>query len=593
MISKEKHAIIVNLSTFPEESYTVGPFSVVRTLTDLGVSTDYFDNSSLGFDFSKEEFKGVVFKALGDLINENTKFIGFSILTANADISIECGEFIKKYYPQITVGFGGAFFGTSSFDEYYKKKMEGFDFFIKGKSDEILGHLVSWGFNPSLFTPLLGFNFITENGYTYSEGQSVFESYRPFSYIPYGNRPDYIETSFSVGCPYRCSFCSQHFHYPNFIRSDVEDCINELRPHKNKKAFFTDALINNNHKWLEKFCHRLIEEKLNIQWQCWFRVSRQMNNLELLTLLYDSGCRVISFGLESASSSVLKHMKKFHDEKQIYEIFEKIRLLNKAGKFMTVKLNIIAGYPTESEIDFNKTYYFLKVNSDIISEVSINPALINLDLKDFKKMDDAGGFSWNRGINDWATKESTPAIRLKRLKRLRDLMVACGKTFYIYQVDDLAKVIDNQALEKSIGREEFSKLNPFEKILKLYKGYFDNNDAKELVFPTLDEADSFFKYDYSNGVFVTSAPTSINKLLSRGREEKFKVFHYLNKKIDRDQYNVYSEPINILSLFLLKRFSLTKNFLLLNKFFNRFVPAFSFHTLFKIKRISKITTKHL
>ncbi len=435
------HAIIINLSFKSLEPYTVGAFSVIETLRELNFETDYFDNLDININLNNLSDIELIFSKLKDIIKTETSFIGFSAMVDNIDFSLVLAKKIKEFFPDITLGFGGTFFTSSLFKKDVIEKFNFCDFFIRGKSNEIIKEMAEQNFDLSKMTSMTGLNFKKEGQFIFNDEISTFDKYETLSYMPNKSDLNYINTSFSIGCPYRCSFCSQHFHYPNFIRNSVSDCIKELIPHKGKKAYFTDALINSNHNWLKDLCQEMINHKLDIIWQSWFRMSNKLNDYTLLELIYNSGCRSINFGLESASSSVLKHMKKFHNEKVIYEIFDKIRTLNKKGKLITIKLNILIGYPTETEQDFIKTCKFILLNSDIISEVSANPVIIDYELPDFKKLIKNNFVRHNTG-HDWSSVHSNPQIRLNRIERFEKVLNDCKIRHQINFKDEIISLCE-------------------------------------------------------------------------------------------------------------------------------------------------------
>lgn len=567
------HAIIVNFDSSDEEPYTVGAFSIVRSLTNLNVETTYFDNTHLDLDIDEVQSHSILFDLVSRLIKDTTKFLGFSVISSNVDISLDCAAFIKKRYPNILIGFGGVFIGSHSFTEDYKARFEDIDFYVNGKGDDLIKKIIGWNFELNQFEESSGLSFRRGDRFYHDGGKVEFLDYKPISYSPRKDDPSYVETSFSVGCPYRCSFCSQHFVFPNFIRTDVEECIEELRPHKGKTILITDALVNSNHKWLGKLCSRIIEEDLNLIWHSWFRVSQKMNDLNFLNLLYESGCRVIIFGLESASSAVLKHMKKFHDVTQIYQIFDKVRQLNKSGKYLTIHLNIIAGYPTETEEDFQKTYVFLKKNSDVISDVSINPALLNLELKDFKKLFQEGKVIEANSIHDWSTASSTPKIRLERLNRLRDLLKACNIKHAIHNEKMLIDVVNNPKTPTVVKEER----NPWEEAFKDPQG-----KSEMLIFPSLEVVEECFDVRKNIGYVLTSQPTLLSRLFDRSENQKFAVYYFLKKELTNRGIQGDCESVNFLVLLCLKRFLFLPYLKKINKFLNLLLPGFSFHGLFVI-----------
>lgn len=576
------HALIINLDTSLEESYTVGAFSIVKALSEAGVSTSYFDNTELPYDFSLEADQKKIFEKAAQEVKGNTRFIGIGLINSNVDLSLKAAFFLRNLFPHITLGFAGVFIGSHNFNDDYRKSLENFDFYINGKGEDVLKNLINWSFDLNKFEPLKGLSFCSSEGFHHNKERVVFENYQPISYTPKKGDSNYVETSFSVGYPYRCSFCSQHFHDPNFIRTDVEDCIKELRPHSGKIVFMTDAVINSNHKWLAELCQRMIDEELDVQWYSWFRVSPQMNDKSYLELLYASGCRILSFGLESASGAVLKHMKKFNDEKQIYQIFDKVRGLNKEGKFLKINLNIIAGYPTETEEDFQKTYFILKKNSDIITDVSINPALLNLELKDFKKLQEEGEILYAHDIHNWASKHSTPAIRLERLDRLRKLLQNCKIKFAIHNEAALINVLNNKNKNEISNSKALPPITPSVTAFGKING--DESANAIHVSPPHHEAMDAFDYNDEQLTFIVSKPTFLNRKLSGPGHSKFELYRLLKDDPKTLGYELKEESINVLCFLIMTKKIYEGKLSGLNKALNLVLPWLSFHSIMSFSK---------
>ena len=124
--------------------------------------------------------------------------------------------------------------------------------------------------------------------------------------------------SFGRSCPFNCTFC---FHpsgtkYRKRSMDSVFDEIDYLVEHYGiRNVAVTDELFVRKIEDVVEFCRRIRER--NIGFVISLRVD--MVNREMLTLLKESGCLSIGFGLESADDRVLKSMKKNITVKQIDE----------------------------------------------------------------------------------------------------------------------------------------------------------------------------------------------------------------------------------------------------------------------------------
>lgn len=115
--------------------------------------------------------------------------------------------------------------------------------------------------------------------------------------------------SFGRSCPFNCTFCF-HPSGTRYRKRSMDSCFDEIdyliEKYNIKNIAITDELFVRKIEDAREFCHRI--KKRNLGFVISLRVD--MVNREMLTLLRDSGCLSIGFGLESADNSVLKSMRK-------------------------------------------------------------------------------------------------------------------------------------------------------------------------------------------------------------------------------------------------------------------------------------------
>jgi len=169
----------------------------------------------------------------------------------------------------------------------------------------------------------------------------------------------------SRGCPFKCAFCSAPFlTYQNKVRFRNPDKVAlEIRHVKEKygiKQFrFSDDMFTASKKRVLQLCEQI--EKENVYW----RISCRVDNLdeEMLDKMYWSGCRELSFGIESFDDKVLKGLNKKATAEQNRQALE----LAHKYKFKTrILLMIRTPLQTPETIELNKKY-LLDVPYDIIA----------------------------------------------------------------------------------------------------------------------------------------------------------------------------------------------------------------------------------
>jgi len=151
----------------------------------------------------------------------------------------------------------------------------------------------------------------------------------------------------SRGCPFACTFCSSKCLWKRIYRArQPEEVVKEIKYLINrfgtKGVLFNEDLFTVSKKRVLKFC-RLVKP-LNIDWECWSRVDTV--DKEMLKAMRESGCKAISFGLESCSNKTLKLVNK---KITIEQSRETIRLCRELGIY--VNGSFIIGLPNETKND--------------------------------------------------------------------------------------------------------------------------------------------------------------------------------------------------------------------------------------------------
>lgn len=163
----------------------------------------------------------------------------------------------------------------------------------------------------------------------------------------------------SRGCPYRCTFCSNELMWTTRWNSrKVLDVIEEMkyyiRTYHVTNFDFYDLTVIVKKSWIVEFCKTLIEQKLNITWQLPSGTRSEAIDLEVSKLLFESGCRNLSYAPESGSPEILRIIKK---KINLDEMLKSMQQANTAG--LSIKANIICGFPEENLKHLIESYFFI------------------------------------------------------------------------------------------------------------------------------------------------------------------------------------------------------------------------------------------
>lgn len=167
----------------------------------------------------------------------------------------------------------------------------------------------------------------------------------------------------SKGCPNRCTFClNQSFNHCKYRSCSGEKYLTEiaylLQNTQVNGISFCDDNFAISKTDIEKRCREITESGLEFKWMCQMNVG--VADEDDYKRMYECGCRMILFGIESGSPQMLKRIKKpFRDPDGLKEELQKC---SNAG--IMPYATFIIGLPDETEEDVR---YTIKAISDIAS----------------------------------------------------------------------------------------------------------------------------------------------------------------------------------------------------------------------------------
>lgn len=169
------------------------------------------------------------------------------------------------------------------------------------------------------------------------------------------------------GCPWgKCAFCTHHHSYKRYrqrsVNRVVED-IRHLKEHYNVRFFnIFDEMIPP-HRF-RKMAKEITESGLDICYSAYGKPVKRFDR-NTLEIIHDSGCRLVLWGLESASERVLDLMNK---GTRIDEVEKVIKTASEAG--IRNLVFVMFGFPGETEGEFLKTLSFLEKNKAAVHALS-------------------------------------------------------------------------------------------------------------------------------------------------------------------------------------------------------------------------------
>jgi radical SAM superfamily enzyme YgiQ (UPF0313 family) len=167
-------------------------------------------------------------------------------------------------------------------------------------------------------------------------------------------------------CYYQlCTFCTHHRNL-KYKEYSLEEIKETLIKSKAKKVFIIDDM---NHKKRLLDIAKIMKE-LQIDWMCQLRPNKIWDK-ETLEILYDSGLKVVLWGVESGCNRILDVIKKGTN-------VEDIEVVLKNSKESGIKnvVYMLFGFPSETKEEFIESVEFLERNTKYINLVS--PATFGL-----------------------------------------------------------------------------------------------------------------------------------------------------------------------------------------------------------------------
>ncbi|MFH1479046.1 MAG: radical SAM protein [Candidatus Omnitrophota bacterium] len=320
-----------------------------------------------GFISSMDEIKEAIKDYSPDMV-------GITCHTYARTKALEIARSSKDIAPEIKVVLGGAH--PTIMGRQILENFSFVDFIVAGEGDHTLLELCQGKEHPEI------------KGLGYRKGDKVFinperEVINDLDSIPFPawelidlklypsdgegifrgidlSKESCIPVIFSRGCVGDCNFCSNRLMWKRWRHRSPDNMLEELKLLNKdfgiKRFVFNDDCFSVNKKATIELCNKIVESGINIVFDIVTRTD--CIDKEVLEALKNAGCYQINFGIETASPSLLKIMKKPIPVKVSEEA---IRLTNSFGIKTTALL--IAGCVGETYETINETIDFLN-NSD-------------------------------------------------------------------------------------------------------------------------------------------------------------------------------------------------------------------------------------
>ena len=311
---------------------------------------------------------------VAEAIPPDSQYIGVACgYSQEWPIAKELARKIRVRFPKATLILGGEH--VTAVPEFSLRDCRAFDYGVLGEGEETLVDLVT--------TLSSGGDVSSVAGLVYAQNGSVTRTMprrrvREVDEIPWPAwdlvpLENYLERNLRYGvgearampilatrgCPFACTFCSSpgmwmRRWYPRSPRNIVEEMKTYIDRYQVSNFDFSDLTVILRRDWIVKFCQEIIDQDLKISWQVPAGTRSEAVDDDVASLLACAGHRNIVYAPETGSERMLRILKKKVDLKNM---IQSMRDCVRQG--MSVKLNMIMGFPGETPADIRRTYSLL------------------------------------------------------------------------------------------------------------------------------------------------------------------------------------------------------------------------------------------
>lgn len=395
--------------------------------------------------------KPLLEKFIKQIEKDKIDAVGFSLYYCNQEPTDWMASEIKKRYPHIKIIVGGP--QCHTFPPGQEKPY--YDYIVSGEGEEILLSVLERIENNQ-----------DEDGQVIiqqQDGQRLdldklpSADYSHFNFSEYV-MPNGVNAEFSRGCIAKCVFCSET-HFWKYRGRRALTVLNEVldlnRRYGVDYIWFLDSLVNGNINELRAFCKGVIASGVKIKWTGYARCDGRMDD-SYMKDLSDSGCHMLSYGIESGSDKVLRDMDKGVTVDEIEQ-----NLIDGSKYGIRAHTNWIIGFPTEEKQDFYNSMQLIWRNRYKIAVVASGHGFTEPPDTILSQNSEKYGMLKAYYMNNWITGDFKNS-KVHRLIRLVTLNIfldnTCGNDGNFSNID-ASKYYTAKFEDSSVNEIEFEEFN--------------------------------------------------------------------------------------------------------------------------------------
>ncbi len=373
------------------------------------------------FIFHKKDWKEYLRKRIEKF---KPDLIGFSVLSFDYEQASKMAEFIKENY-NIKIIFGGVHVTLMPEEVITNPKV---DIVCIGEGEYSIKEILD---NKLNCKNIEGIWYKKDNKIIKNKDRRLVEK---LDKLPPPDWSDYelkkyflindnhLPIMASRGCPYNCTYCSNHalkkkligkyvrFRSVNNVIKEIELRIGQYYDIGMRYLFFYDDTFILNRDFVLEFCRKFKERGFDkkIRWN--INVRANLVTEEIVKLLKESGCYEVRMGIEAGNENIRNKLyKREMTEEQIYNA---VKIIKKYG--LRLRVQFIVGAPYDSVETMNESYEMAKkINADY----TLFPILMPLPATEIKEICEKENLIEKRGFKDSYTMFTSPVSRTKYVTR--------------------------------------------------------------------------------------------------------------------------------------------------------------------------------
>ena len=315
---------------------------------------------------------GLELSEILELIHPDTKLIGITSMFSHEWPYVrDCINATKEKFPNATILIGGEH--ATALPEYNLRDCKGADYIGLGEGEQTWSEIIGKIKNNESIDEVDGLAYL-------KNGKFIKTKYRDrikhIDEIPW---PDwdsikiepYLDNAVSLGpgsgrnmpmmasrgCPYECTFCSNPLMYGRrYYLRQIDDLINQIKFYIEKYKItglqFYDLTAIIRKDWVLEFCEKLKENNISLEWSLPSGTRSEALDLDVLKALSKANLKYLVYAPESGSAESLLLIKK---KIKLSVMEQSVKYAINQG--ISVRTNLIIGFPNEKRLDLYKTLY--------------------------------------------------------------------------------------------------------------------------------------------------------------------------------------------------------------------------------------------